>query len=138
MTAGDEAALEAARAARVLVASPRTGRPLAESRVRLDALVYSDGDVFESTLAHALEPRPALLVATRGQHGGRYETADGREGTWDAAPLPGPIEDSYGCGDSFAAALTYGLAAGKDVESALSLAAEAGAACLARRGPYQS
>ncbi len=136
LTAGDDGALQAAREAQVLVASPRAGKVLAESGVALDALVYSDRDELESALALALQPRPALLVATRGAEGGRYETADGKAGTWNAAPLPGPIADSYGCGDSFAAALTYGLAAGEAVDSSLELAAEAGAACLTRSGPY--
>jgi ribokinase len=136
MTAGDDGALRAARESRVLVASPRAGKVLAKSGVALDALVFSDQDELESAFALALEPRPALLVATRGANGGRYETADGRTGTWPAAPLPGPVADSYGCGDSFAGALTYGLAAGETVESSLELAAEAGAACLSRSGPY--
>jgi ribokinase len=136
VTAADDAALRAARAARVLVASPRAGKVLAEAGIGLDALVYSDEDELESSFARALQPRPALLVATRGREGGRFETAEGRSGTWAAAPPPGPIVDSYGSGDSFAAALTYGLAAGEDVESALELAAEAGASCLSRRGPY--
>jgi ribokinase len=136
VTAGDRAALEAARSARVLVASPRAGRVLADSSVRLDALVYSDEDEFESALARALEPRPALVVATRGEEGGRFETAEGHTGTWAAAPLAGPLADSYGSGDSFAAALTYGLASGGSLESALRLGAEAGAANMARHGPY--
>jgi len=136
VTAGDGGALQAAREARVLVASPRAGRVLAESGVALDALVYSDRDELESAFALALQPRPALLVATRGAEGGRYETAGGESGTWAAAPLPGPVADSYGCGDSFAGALTYGLSAGETVESSLELAAEAGASSLARSGPY--
>ena len=136
VTAGDGAALRAARAGRVLVASPRAGRVLGEAGIGLDALVFSDRDELELAFARALEPRPALLVATRGSEGGSYETPEGRRGSWQAAPLPGPIADSYGCGDSFAAALTYGLAAGEEVEAALGLAAEAGASCLARRGPY--
>ena len=136
VTAGDEAALHAARRATVLVASPRAGHVLADSTIELDALVYSDRDELESAFARALDPRPRVLVATRGAEGGRYETVDGQSGTWAAAPLPGPIADSYGCGDSFAAAFTYGLASGSGVEPALELAAEAGAACLARRGPY--
>ena len=89
-----------------------------------------------SAFAHALQPRPALLVATRGSDGGRFETAEGESGTWAAASLPGPIADSYGCGDSFAAAFTYGLAAGETVESSLELAAVAGSTCLTRSGPY--
>lgn len=138
VTAADEGALRAAREARVLVASPRAGRVLAESGVRLDALVLSDRDELELTLARALRPRPGLLVATRSSEGGRYETADGETGSWDPVPLPGPIADSYGSGDSFAAALTYGLAAGEPIDRALALAAEAGATCMTRRGPYGS
>ena len=48
----------------------------------------------------------------------------------------GPVVDSYGCGDSFAAALTCALGAGRELPDALQLAARAGAACLAGRGPY--
>lgn len=136
VTAGDAPALRAARRARVLVASPRAGRVLADSGIALDALVFSDHDELESAFARALHPRPRLLIGTRGTEGGRYETADGVEGTWAAVPLPGPIADSYGSGDSFAAAFTYGLAAGQKVEAALRLGAEAGAACMTRRGPY--
>jgi ribokinase len=136
VTAGDEGALRAARRAHVLVASPRAGHILADSGVKLDALVFSDRDELESSFARALEPRPALLVATHGADGGRYETADGRSGTWPPVPLPGPIADSYGSGDSFAAAFTFGLAAGEGVEGALRFGAEAGAACMTRKGPY--
>lgn len=136
VTAGDDGALRAARAARVLVASPRAGEVLVESGVTVDALVYSDGDELESSIAKELQPRPGLLVATRGVEGGRYQTGDGKTGSWKAAPLPGPIADSYGAGDSFAAALTYGLAAGETVDSSLELAAEASASCLTRSGPY--
>jgi ribokinase len=136
VTAGDEDGLRAARRAGVVVASPRAGHALAESGVRLDALVFSDRDELESSFARALEPRPDLLVATRGADGGRYETADGRSGTWSPVPPPGPVADSYGSGDSFAGAFTYGLAAGEGVEGALRLGAQAGAACMTRRGPY--
>jgi ribokinase len=46
------------------------------------------------------------------------------------------VADAYGCGDSFAAGLTYGLGAGDDIDAALALAARNGAACLTARGPY--
>lgn len=137
LTAADGEALHAARAAAVLVASPRAGRVLHEEGVRLDALVYSDGDEFETAFARALDPPPTLLVATRGAEGGRYETAQGSRGSWAAAPLPGPIADTYGAGDSFAAALTFALAQGRDPEAALALAARAGAICLTGHGPYE-
>jgi ribokinase len=137
LTAADAEALHAARAAGVLVASPRAGRVLAEEDVRLDALVYSDEDELETAFARTLEPSPTLLVATRGADGGRYETAQGQTGSWAAAPLPGPIGDTYGAGDSFAAALTFALAQGRDPDAALALAARAGALCLTGRGPYE-
>jgi ribokinase len=137
LTAGDEEALRAARAARVLVATPRAGKVLAAAGVELDALVYSAADDLEAAFAEAVEPRPALMVATSGSQGGRYETSDGRTGTWAVAQLPAPLADTYGSGDTFAAALTYGLAAGEAVDSSLELAAEAAASCLTRRGPYQ-
>ena len=114
LTAADGDALRAARAARVLVASPRAGRVLAQEGVRLDALVYSDLDELETSFARSLDPRPSLLVATRGAEGGRYEMANGDSATWRPAPPPGRIADAYGSGDSFAAALTYGLAEGRD------------------------
>jgi ribokinase len=100
-------------------------------------LVYSDRDELEIAFAQALDPPPTLLVATRGAEGGRYETAQGQTGSWAAAPLPGPIGDSYGAGDSFAAALTFALAEGRDPDAALALAARAGATCLTGHGPYQ-
>jgi ribokinase len=137
LTAADGEALHAARAAGVLVASPRAGRVLHEEGVRLDALVYSDRDELEIAFAQALDPPPTLLVATRGAEGGRYETVQGQTGSWAAAPLPGPIGDSYGAGDSFAAALTFALAEGRDPDAALALAARAGATCLTGHGPYQ-
>ena len=137
LTAADGDALHAARAAGVLVASPRAGRVLHEERVRLDALVYSDNDELETAFARSLEPSPTLLVATRGAEGGRYETAQGHRGTWAAVRLPGPIADSYGAGDSFAAALTFALARGMDPDAALALAARAGAVCLTGHGPYE-
>src|SRR5262249_27957601 len=80
--------------------------------------VYSGRDELESAFARALAPRPRLMIATRGNDGGRYETSDGPCGTWEAVPLPGPIADSYGSGGSFAAGLTYGLADGEGVSAA--------------------
>jgi ribokinase len=137
LAAADGEALHAARAAGVLVASPRAGRVLHDEGVVLDALVFSDRDELEIAFARALHPSPTLLVATRGADGGRYETARGQTATWDAAPLPGPIADTYGAGDSFAAALTFALAQGREPDAALDLAARAGAACLTGHGPYE-
>ena len=49
---------------------------------------------------------------------------------------PGPPADAYGCGDAFAAGLTFGLGAGLTVARAAAIGAERGAGCLTRRGPY--
>jgi ribokinase len=46
------------------------------------------------------------------------------------------VRDAYGCGDSFAAGLTFALGAGHAPGDALAIAAECGAACLAGDGPY--
>jgi ribokinase len=46
------------------------------------------------------------------------------------------VVDAYGAGDSFAAALAYGLGAGMDIDTALELAARCGATCMTGRGPY--
>ncbi len=133
-TGGDTGALRAARAARVLVATPRARQAFEGAGVELDALVHSGSDAGEAYRPG--DPAPKLVVTTRGGKGGEYEAADGRTGTWAAAPLPGPPVDSYGAGDSFAAALTYALGKGVDIDAALAEAAGSGAAALASRGPY--
>jgi ribokinase len=102
-TAGDAGALRAARAARVLVATPRAR--VAEP-IPLDALVYSAGDPVELAAAGELAPRAQLVVVTRGAAGGTWADGAGTRGTWTAAELPGAVVDAYGCGDSFAAGLT--------------------------------
>ena len=135
-TGGDPGALRAARAARVLVATPRARQAFAGAGVELDALVRSGSDAGETYEPGDLDPPPRLVVTTRGAEGGQYAAAEGRTGTWAAAPLPGPPVDSYGAGDSFAAGLTYALGQGLDIDAALAEAARVGAAALASRGPY--
>jgi ribokinase len=135
-TSGDAGAARLARAAGTLVATPRGIEVLAEARVELDALVSSGRDPGERYTPGDLDPPPRLLVRTAGAQGGEWEAANGRKGRWDATPLPGPVADSYGCGDSFAAGLTYALGAGLPPEEAVVLAARCGAACLTGRGPY--
>jgi ribokinase len=135
-TAGDVDALQAARAARVLVASPRGGEALGEG-VALDALVLSGEDAIERRMATRAQVQAELVVFTEGARGGAYRERSGGSGTWTAAQLPAPPADAYGCGDSFAAGLTYALGAGLEVPAALALAARCGAMCLTGRGPYE-
>jgi ribokinase len=135
-TAGDLGALRAARTARVLVASPRAGDALKRD-VPLDALVLSEEDAIERHQAVRVQDEAELVVFTKGAHGGTYRTRGGESGRFSAARPPGEPVDSYGCGDSFAAGLTYGLGAGMEVPDALELAARCGATCLTGRGPYE-
>jgi len=136
LTGGDGAAARAARAARVLVATTRAADALHAGEVVPDVLVASGRDEKERAGLEAL-PAPRLAtILTDGARGGRWEGADGGSGSWPAAALPGPPVDAYGCGDSFAAGLTYGLASGLGLPGALALAARCGACCLTGRGPY--
>lgn len=135
-TAGDVGALRAARAARVLVATPRA-RDALVPEVELDALVLSAHDEGERALAERLGASAAALVMTEGRDGGSWRTRDGASGRWTVPPPPGPGGDAYGCGDSFAAGLTYGLAAGMGLDDAVVLAARCGAECRSGSGPYE-
>jgi len=135
-TAGDAAALRAARAARVLVASPRAADALGQG-IALDALVLSGEDAAERRLTARAQDEAELVVFTEGAHGGVYRELSGGSGDWAAVAPPAPAADSYGCGDSFAAGLTYALGAGLPLARALALAARCGAVCLTGRGPYQ-
>jgi ribokinase len=135
-TGGDVAALRAAREAGTLVATPRARDALTGSGVTLDALVRSAGDEGEQDDPEQLGWSASLNVATRGREGGTYVTGEGRTGSFEAAPLPGPVIDAYGAGDSFAAGLTFGLGTGLGVEEALAIAAGCGAGNLTGAGPY--
>ena len=135
-TGGDAAALRAARAARVLVATPRASETLLTAGVELDVLVNSGKDADEALDPASIDPPPRHVVSTLGAQGGRWVGGEGETGTWKAAVLPGPIADAYGAGDSFAAGLTYALGARQTIEQAVVLAARCGAACMTGRGPY--
>jgi ribokinase len=135
-TAGDLAALQAARRARVLVATSRVLDVLAGADVRLDAVVGSGRDPSERYDPKALRHTPGLVVLTDGPRGGVFAAADGSKGRFEPVPPPGPVVDTYGGGDSFAAGLTFALGAGLDIRGALELAARCGAWCVAGRGPY--
>lgn len=136
LSGGDGAAARAARAARVLVATARAADALLDGGVTPDVLVASARDRKELAGVATL-PRPRWTVLTDGARGGHWEDRDGGSGSWTAVAPPGPPVDAYGCGDSFAAGLTYGLAAGMGLEGALELAARCGAHCLTGRGPYE-
>ena len=99
-------------------------------------MLSGDDEIELREAAPALE-EAELVVWTEGERGGRYRRRDGETGRWAAVAPPGKPADSYGCGDSFAAGLTYALGAGLDLDDALALAARCGAVCMTGHGPYE-
>jgi ribokinase len=129
---GDLSALDEARRAGILVATSRELPVLKRAGTELDVLVGSGTDAGERFEPGEVEPPPHIVVTTAGALGGWIRPG----GPFRAAPLPGPVSDAYGCGDCFAAGLTYGLALGKPVDEAVALGARCGAAVLTGRGAY--
>lgn len=127
---GDVDALRAARKARALVATARELETLKRGSVALDALVGSGEDEGERYRLGGLDPPPALVVSTAGSLGGWMQPG----GPYGAAPLPGPLVDTYGAGDCFAAGLAFGLAQGLGGATAVEFAARCGAAAVCGRG----
>jgi ribokinase len=128
--AGEPGALRSARAARFLAATPRELPTLRAGGVALELLVGSATDPGER-YDGGLEV--GLVVATAGAAGGE---ANGLR--YESAPAPGALVDTYGAGDSFAAALCFALARGDDLAASLALAARAGAAVVTGRGPFEA
>jgi ribokinase len=126
--AGEPETLRTTRQARYVSATPRELPFLIEAGVHLDLLVGSGTDPGER-YDGGLDVE--LVVRTEGVRGG---TVDGRR--YGPVTPPAPIVDTYGAGDSFAAALTFALGRGDSLDDGLALAARAGAAVITGRGPY--
>jgi ribokinase len=126
---GTAAALGDARAARFVAATARELSTLRAADVALDLLVASlndRGERYDGTLT------TRHVALTDGAQGG---TLDGAPYSAVAAAR---IADTYGAGDSFAAALAFALARGDAPVDALELAAQAGAAVIGGAGPYEA
>ena len=133
VTAADPPLLRACRGAKVLAATPRVRLPvLQKAAVPLDALIGSGLDPGELVDPDQLNPAPQALIRTEGASGGISSPG----GRYLAAPLPGPMVESYGCGDSFAAGVVTGMAAQWPLADAIRLGAQCGAVCATRFGPY--
>lgn len=127
---GDVEALRSARRSRFVATTMREQPVLHEADVHIDLMSGSANDPtehYDGTLD------VGVVVLTDGPNGG---TANGEH--FGAAAAPSPIVDTYGAGDSFAAALAFALARGDALPDALQLAVRAGSAVLAGRGPYTS
>jgi ribokinase len=130
---GDVQALRHARRGSVLVATARELGTLRRGGVELDVLVGSGEDDAERYRPGDLDPPPKTVITTAGPLGGWVQPG----GPFRAAPLPGRVEDSYGCGDCFAAGVTFALGEGRSLEEAVELGARCGAAVLCGRGAYE-
>ena len=134
ITAGDINLLKKARGANILCTTPRLGINLInQSKVNLDALIGSNLDPDESFLLSDLKKKPSFIIKTEGEKGGI--TIPG--GRFKAINNNNNLEvDSYGCGDSFAAGILYGLTASWTIEKALKLGTVLGRNCIEHFGPY--
>src|SRR5438128_1156069 len=112
ITGGDAAVVRRARAARVVVSTARVLRLLREAAIELDALVGSDDDPAEAYAPGDLEPAPRLVVRTDGARGGTFAIAGQPPQRYEAVPTV-VRGDTYGAGDTFAAALALALGAGR-------------------------
>ena len=139
-TGGDEGALRAARRAGALVATPRADATLLAAGVRARRARAQRPRPRRAARPGAARPGAALRRhdARAGAAGaGRRPTA--RAAAWEAGRrCPGRRRDAYGAGDSFAAALAYGLGDGRGIDGACALAARAGAHKLAGRAPFEN
>lgn len=126
-------ALEHARSACVLVVTARRLDDLRAAGVRADVIVASASDPDEDPWGLPASLTPDAIVLTDGPHGGMIHR-EAETCRYTPVPPPGPVVDTYGCGDSFAAGLTVGLARGLEIADACALGALAGARCATWRG----
>jgi len=130
----DPPALRLARAARRLVVTARRLEDLIAADVRADVVVGSASDPDEDPFGLPAHLEPAAIVVTDGPRGGTIIEHGQPPRAYVAASVPGPVVDTYGCGDSFASGLAVGLARGLGLDDAVALGAQAGAACCTWRG----
>ncbi len=131
---GDEAALKFASKAKKLVSTARILPILNTSRVELDALVASQKDKAEKYTEGDLSVKPKFVIITKGIDGGTVDNGI----TYNSEMVPEEkLMDTYGCGDSFAAGLTYGFSQSLSIEDCLALGAHCGAEAAMRRGAFE-
>ena len=135
ITAGDKEIIKKARSAKIICASPRIGlEVINESKVLLDCLIGSNLDPGESYELKELNIKPKLVIKTEGKDGGIIFPG----GRYSAEKNMNPIIDSYGCGDSFAAGILYGLTSQWHIENTIKLGKVLGRNCSEHFGPYPS
>ena len=135
ITAADEEIFKKSRIAKTLCTTPRVGiNIINESRIFLDGLIGSNLDPGEVFSLDELILKPKFVIKTESENGGIIFPG----GRYKAIENKRMKVDSYGCGDSFAAGILYGLSSNWDIEESLNLAKIMGRNCSEHFGPYEN
>ena len=133
ITAADAEIFKKSRIADVLCTTPRVGlKIINESGIFLDGLIGSNLDPGEVYSLNDLTLKPKFVIKTEGENGGIVIPG----GRYKAIKNNKNKVDSYGCGDSFAAGIIYGLSSKWTIEESLNLAKIMGKKCSEHFGPY--
>ena len=134
ITAADKEIFQKSRIAKTLCTTPRVGLNIInESMIFLDGLIGSNLDPGEVFSLDELILKPKFVIKTEGENGGIIFPG----GRYKAIENKAMKVDSYGCGDSFAAGILYGLSSNWDIEESLNLAKIMGRDCSEHFGPYE-
>jgi len=134
ITAGDKEIFKQSRRAKILCTTPRVGIDIInESGIFLDGLIGSNLDPGEKYSLEELRLKPKFVIKTEGEKGGIIFPG----GRYNAFENIKNKVDSYGCGDSFAAGILYGLSSNWNIEESLNLAKIMGRNCSEHFGPYK-
>ena len=133
ITASDSEIFKMARSASVLCTTPRVGLNIInKSNVILDGLIGSNLDPGEVFSFSELSLKPKYIIKTEGERGGIIFPG----GRYYALKNKKLKVDSYGCGDSFAAGILYGMASKWNIDKSLKLAKVLGREASEFFGPY--
>ena len=133
ITASDPEIFKMARLAPILCTTPRVGLDtINRSNVLLDGLIGSNLDPGEVFSFSELLVKPRYIIKTEGEKGGIIFPG----GRYKALKNKKRKVDSYGCGDSFAAGILYGMASKWNIDKSLNLAKINGRDASEFFGPY--
>jgi len=133
ITASDAEIFKIARSSSILCTTPRVGlNTINRSNVLLDGLIGSNLDPGEVFSLSQLSVKPKYTIKTEGEKGGIIFPG----GRYKALKNKKLQIDSYGCGDSFAAGILYGMASKWNLEKSLNLAKVIGRNASEFFGPY--
>ena len=134
ITAADKEIFKKSRIANTLCTTPRVGLNIInDSGIFLDGLIGSNLDPGEVFSLNELRLKPRFVIKTEGENGGIVFPG----GRYKAIKNKKNKIDSYGCGDSFAAGILYGLSSDWNIEESLNLAKIMGRNCSEHFGPYE-